>query len=257
MTEIRKRAFVGIVGLVSAGVFSVGCSSSGNTTGTGGSSGSAGSSGTAGTSGGTAGTTGSGGSTGAGGTTVVTCTAPSSANIDSFSGADGSANGVGAVYAYAPASLTKPTTTTATGPLVVTVATGAETVSTDNYVGFGLPFNACTDASAHTGVKFNIMGTLSAGCTIQFSTVDREHQTIGSSALGACTSGCYPSSDLFTLPTTATDVTVAFTAQTGGVASPTTAPVVDPSEVLDVQWQINVPTAGCTGTITVNNITFQ
>jgi pilus assembly protein FimV len=244
MTEIRKRAFVGIVGLVSAGLFSVGCGSSSNTTGT------AGSSGSAGTSGG-GGTTGSAGTTGAGGTTVAACAAAPAALITDFG--TGTAQ-VGTAYKGAAASLTAPTFDTSTGALVMTFATGAAT-ATDNYAYVGLPFNACVDAHAYTGVKFNIMGTLSTGCTIQFSTVDKEHSTTTNGGTCAATS-CYASSSAFTLPSAATDVTVAFASQTGGGAD-TGAAVVDPTEILNVQWQINVPTAGCTGTVTVDNVTFN
>ena len=39
MKDFRQRAFVGLIGLVSAGLLSVGCSSSNNSTGSGGSNG--------------------------------------------------------------------------------------------------------------------------------------------------------------------------------------------------------------------------
>jgi hypothetical protein len=38
-----------------------------------------------------------------------------------------------------------------------------------------LPFKACTDAGAYSGVKFKASGTLSDGCSIHFSAIDKEH----------------------------------------------------------------------------------
>jgi len=254
MTEFRKRAFVGILSLASAGLMSVGCSSSSSTTdgGSTGKAGTTGSTGTAGTTGtGSAGTTGTG--TGTAGTTgTVACAAASAALITNFA-VDGGAAQVGKPYLGAAATLTAPTASAATGALVMTFATGAAT-ATDNYAYVGLPFNACVDASTYTGVTFNISGTLSAGCTIQFSTVDKEHSATTNG--GTCTAAnCYASDAIFTLPATAMDVSVPFSTQTGGGAA-VGAAVVDPTEILNVQWQINVPTAGCTGTVTVNNVSF-
>src|SRR5580704_3879694 len=243
MTEFRKRAFVGILSLASAGLMSVGCSSSSSTT-DGGSTGTAGTTGTS-----SAGTTG----TGTAGTTgTVACAAASAALITNFA-VDGGAAQVGKPYLGAAATLTAPTASAATGALVMTFATGAAT-ATDNYAYVGLPFNACVDASTYTGVTFNISGTLSAGCTIQSSTVDKEHSATTNG--GTCTAAnCYASDAIFTLPATAMDVSVPFSTQTGGGAA-VGAAVVDPTEILNVQWQINVPTAGCTGTVTVNNVSF-
>ncbi len=86
------------------------------------------------------------------------------------------------------------------------------------YLGVGYPFNACVNASAYTGVKFNISGTLTTGCTIQFSVVDKQHSTVANN--GTCTeANCYASAKIFPLPATATDVTVLFSEQTGGGAA--------------------------------------
>ena len=96
MKDFRQRAFVGLVGLVSAGLISFGCSSSSNSTGTGGTTGTGtGGSHTGGTTGtGTGGTT--AGSGGAGGATTGSacaayghgsCAAPVAALISDFSDA--------------------------------------------------------------------------------------------------------------------------------------------------------------------------
>jgi hypothetical protein len=146
------------------------------------------------------------------------------------------------------------------GALVLTFNTGMATTQFP-YAAVGLPFTACASATpAFTGVKFNISGTLT-GCTIQFSTIDKEHNTVANG--GTCTAAsCYASALIFTLPATATDVTINFAAQTGGGTNPGAA-VVDPTEITGIQWQVNPAGAmngdagaTCSGTVTIDNITF-
>ena len=250
-TDFRKLAFVGLVSLGLATVGSAGCSSSSSDgTGTGGSTG------TGGTGTGTGGTGHTGGSTGTGGTAAACPATPAAAIVD-FS-ADAAAAQVGAPYKGADTGLTAPTVSTTSGALVVTVATGpASTMYPYAYV--GLPFNACVDASTYTGVTFTASGTLSAGCSIQFSVVDKEHSTTTNN--GTCTeTNCYASSKIFPLPATPTPVTIKFADQTGGGAATTAAPV-DPTEILNIQWQLNVPAGadagGCTGSFTIDNVAFS
>jgi hypothetical protein len=253
MKGIKARAFFGIMGLTAAGLLAssastVGCSDDGGT-GQAGSSG-GGTTGQAGSSGG--GSTGQAGS-GSGGTGTAACAAAAAAITDFGSGTAA----VGTPYTYAETGLTAPTTSTTSGALVITVSTGMPS-SMYPYVGVGLPFNACVNASTFTGVKFNATGTLSAGCTIQFSVVDKHHSTVANG--GICTAAsCYPSAKTFTVPATATDVTVLFSEHTGGGAD-TGAPVIDPTQILNIQWQINpaggTAAAACTGMVTIDNITF-
>ena len=247
MTELRTRAFIGagIVGLLAAGILATGASTSGC-----GSDDPVGGSGGSGGGGGT-----SGGGSGGG---AVTCTSVTAAPIADFgSGTAGTLSlGVGTPYAYKASGLAMaPTVATGTGALEVVVATGPQATSSDTYAGFGIPFNSCANVTSFTGVKFSATGTLSAGCTIQFSLVDRFHSNTADSPLGACPSGCYPGAKVFDLPATATDVSIAFADISGGAGMPAT-PVVDPSAAINVQWQINVPANGCTGNVTIDNIVF-
>jgi hypothetical protein len=269
MTDIRKWAFVG---LLSLGLASIGCASNNNSTGTGGSNGSGGSSstgsggkggssstgsgGSSSTGSGGSSSTGSGGSssTGSGGSTVA-CATPTADLITDF----GSGTyPVGAPYKGADTGLTVPTVDTSGGNLAITLATGAPTTMYP-YAYIGLPFNACVDASAYTGVKFTASGTLNTGCTIQFSVVDKEHSTTTNN--GTCTGSCYASAKVFTLPSSPATVMIAFTDQTGGgTGSSTTAAAVDPMNILNVQWQLNVPTGdasgGCTGNVVIDDVSF-
>jgi len=162
---------------------------------------------------------------------------------------------VGKPYASADTGLTAPKPTVADGALTIDIDTG--TASTDYPWAFAaLAFNGCADGSAYQGVAFNISGTLSEGCTIQFSAVDKQHNLVKDG--GTCTvASCYPSSKIFTLPADATDITVKFADQTGGGAD-TGAMVVDPKQLMAIQWQINVPKAGsCKGSLKIDNITFK
>jgi hypothetical protein len=245
MTDIRTRAFIGIVGLAVAGFISIGCGGSSESTGGAGSTGSAG-------------TTGGGGSTGSGGTGTggaTGCPAAATALITDF-GAGTSA--VGTPYSGAQTGLTGPTVSTAAGSLDITVATGAPTMMYP-YAYVGLPFNACTSASAYTGVKFNISGTLNTGCTIQFSVVDKAHSTMANNGSCPMADNCYAAAKVFTLPATAQDVTVLFADHTGGGVGGATPPPppVNPAEILNIQWQFNVATDGCTGSVKIDNVTFM
>ena len=156
------------------------------------------------------------------------------------------------LYKGAETGLTAPTATT-DGSLVITFDTGMLAAASYAYV--GLPFSACFDASEYKGVKFKASGTLNTGCTIQFSTVDKEHNKPDD--MGTCTAAaCYASSKIFELASSPTDVTVNFADQTGGGADPS-AKVVDPSQITAVQWQLNVPaTGGCKGMVTIDDVTF-
>lgn len=266
---------VGLLGLALA----AGCSSSGGSTsgsggsqgnGSGGNSSSGGSTGSGGSSS-SGGSTASGGSTGSGGTS-------SGSGGDSGSGSGGSSGSscaavaadlitdfgsgtypVSMPYAGAASDLTAPTATVADGALTIDLDSGTSAMMYP-YAYVGLPFVACQDASAYKGVKFTISGTLSDMCSIQFSTVDKEHNLVKDN--GTCdpamTSGmsCYASSKIFALSADPTDVTVNFADQTGGGAAADAA-VVDPTQILGIQWQLNPPAMGmCKAMVTIKNVMF-
>jgi hypothetical protein len=151
-----------------------------------------------------------------------------------------------------PGGTVAPTAVTTSGSLVMTFGGGATTTMFP-YAFVGMGLNSCTDASAYTGVTFTASGTLSAGCTIQFSVIDKEHATSG----GTCTTGCYPGGTIFTPAATATPVTLPFAGQPAGGTDVAGAAPVDPTQILSIQWQVNPPAAGCTGTITVDDVKFE
>ena len=160
---------------------------------------------------------------------------------------------MGPVYKGADTGLMAPTVTT-DGSLVMTIDTGMPSgMYPYAYVGMGFKF--CFDASEYKGVTFKASGMLSTGCTIQFSTVDKEHNK--TTDMGTCTAAsCYASSKVFELASSPTAVTVNFADQIGGGADPGAA-VVDPTQITAIQWQVNVPaTMGCTGTVTIDDVSF-
>src|SRR5665213_3040859 len=242
MTEIRKRAFVGIVGLVSAGLFSLGCRSSSSTPGTGGTSGHAGTTGsTAGTTGSGGGTTGSAGATGTGGATAACVTASSSGLIADFMG-DGGIEVVGGLSGYGGVAMPTFTTTNNTLEIMENNPAGAS----PQYVGTCLYFNNCVNASAFTGVKFNLGGSYS-GCTLQFSINDVQHDDMVTDPKGTCTLGtmCYsPQASITTVMSNAVPVMEPFITTAGGNPSAPT----DKSMLTGIQWQFTIAPAGDGGT---------
>jgi hypothetical protein len=261
MHRIRSQKLImGVCGIAAVGMLAAtqGCSSSSSSGGTGGGGGSTGVGGHGGAG---QGGTGQDASAADSGPPLCTGIAPTNTSISDFT-PDGGTSGVssGGVYTYAATDLTAPAVVTSTGSLVATIATGPVTTAGNNYAGFGISFNACTDASTYSGVKFNISGTLSTGCTIQFSATFSEDAAPSSTApvgRDSCTGSCYPPSKIFALPATATDVTVNFADVTGG------APlmVIDKARLTGIQWQLNVPATtdaggGCTGSVTIDNVVF-
>jgi hypothetical protein len=268
MTEIRKRAFVGIVGLVSAGLFSMGCSSSSTTPGTGGTTGHAG------TSGGTAGTTGSGGATGSAGSTgtggaVAGCAAsdvPASTNIANFTSADGGVQAMDGIFTYGDTP--KPTYSIAGNQVNImdTVQIGASA----HFQGFGLYFNGnaagtdCVDGHAYTGIQFDLSGTLiGVGCTMQFSILDSEHADPTTSTpvdpkAGGIKGDYAPQLAISSLTSNATTIKVPYSTPAGGMPSA----AVDPTKLTGVQWQLSVPVATdggateCDWNINITNVKF-
>jgi hypothetical protein len=252
MNEIRKRAFVGIIGLVSAGLFSVGCGSSATTTGTGGSTGAAGHAGTTGAGGTSAG----GGTTGAGGAAVACAAAPASGLIADFMG-DGGIELGGAIFSYG--GLAQPTHTISNGIFNVMENNGA--TSAFQYVGTLIGFTACVDASAFTGVSFSLGGSFS-GCTIQYSTNDAPHDDMVTDPKGTCTLGsaCYsPQAAITSVTSNAQVVMEPFITTAGGNPSAAT----DAKQLTGIQWQLTIaPTAEggtpgtCMANLNISNVKF-
>jgi len=275
MTDFRKLAFVGLLSLGLATVGSVGCSSSNNTTGTGGSTGTGG---TSSHTGGSTGTGGSGSGTGGAAGATLGCAmsdVPASAEIASFTAADAGTAAMYGTFTYG--STPKPTYTISGG--MVNVMNTVQIDASNHYQGFGIYMNGnatgtdCVNASAFTGVQFDLSGSLTGtGCAMVFSINDSEHADPAASTpadpkAGGPAGSYAPQLAIMASQITSTAMTikVPFTgagspAFAGGAASPATA--VDPMKLTGVQWQMATPKAAdggsteCVWNINLANVKF-
>jgi len=287
MMEIKKRTFVGAIGalgLVSAGLLSAGCSSSGGT-GAGGTSGSAGASGGAGATG-TGGTSSGGGTTGTGGSGGAVATvgcqisdAPPSATIADFTSNDaGGLEIMGGIVTYG-GGVTPFAYTTAAGNLHITDT--VQTTGMPQYIGLVIYFNGssdgldCIDASAYTGIQFDISGSLTGpGCSLQYSANDSEHSdsvvrsptdaTKPNDPKASGPMGAYsPQLQIASLMSSPVTTKVSFTDLTLGAGLPAPPPAgVDSKKIEGIQWQLTTPiasdggTAECLLDLTIDNVKF-
>jgi len=281
MMDTRKWAFVGLVGLVS-----VACSSSSGISGTGGSSG-AGTGGSSDTGGSSSTDTGGTSSTGTGGSSAdgsasatLGCQAsdtPASAAIADFGGGDASIQIMGGFFVYGDAN-PQPTYTVASNQLNIT--DDVQVTGKNHYQGVGIYFNGntagtdCINASAYTGIQFDISGSLTGtGCGLVFSINDSEHgdsSTLNAAGTGpndpkaAGPQGSYPpqlSIPSSSLTSTAVTIKVPFTGA-GAPAGGSPATPIDPTKIEGVQWQLATPLAAaggateCNLNINVANVQF-
>lgn len=268
---MKKISSLAMGGLLSLGLLAGACSSGGGSgTGSGGSTGSAGSGGSTGNAGST-GSAGSGGSTGTagtGGTTTaagcqVSDPAPTNGIIADFD-VDGGLGIMGGFSAYGGTAVPAPTYSTTGGNLMITLNGTADTAA--QYVGVVIYFNPdtagthCLDASAFTGVQFDLMGSVT-GCTVQYSTNDSAHtaMSVDDAKAGGPAGSYSPQATLTAAQITSTSMTIMmpFTgagAPSGG--SPSTV-AFDPSKLEGVQWQFTVmPSMTCDASLTIDNVKF-
>ncbi len=145
----------------------------------------------------------------------------------------------GQVFASVPPDYPPTTTVTQTtegGKLVVNV--NALPGDKPQFLTTTMFFDGCVDASAFTGVQFSLSGSLS-GCTLQFGSVDPEHQYLGPD-------GPYPpQTRIAEVTSEARTITAPFRKPDieGRPATP-----VDASKLAFVQWMVIVPVGSMDGT---------
>ncbi len=127
----------------------------------------------------------------------------------------------------------------------------------NNFIGFGMYFNSesCLDASAYTGVQFDVSGDLGT-CALRYvlffaqdlSVMDDPGRGHCQNSDAVCIGPGAP------LTVSSTSIRVPFTSLIGG------APLagVDPTNLVTMQWQVSATqvSAGCTADITIENVTF-
>jgi hypothetical protein len=280
MKEFKVRAFFGIVGLATAGFLltsvtsTVGCGSDskGGSTGSAGTTGHAGTTGTGGTTG-NAGTTGTGGGGGGGGTSAaVGCQASDlpagDPLIADFTATDGGAAvlPIGGTYVYPMPG--GPVAAVANGAWHITATTAGMTSA--QYWGAGIFFNGnaagtdCVDATAHTGVQFDISGTVTGTmCSVQYATNDSAHADMTQGTppdpkAGGPAGSYAPQAQLTTISATSQTIMMPF-AGTGAPSGGSPAIAVDKSKLTGIQWQFTTgpgTTSSCVVDITIDNVKF-
>lgn len=282
MDRSKKQAFVrllGMGGLVSAALISLGCSSSNSTStpGTGGGSGGKGGSGSGGTSGGG----GTSGPVDAG--PVYGCAMsdpPPSPLIADFVSADGGVELTGGFSAYGSNAVDLPSYSLTGGVFNITDA--VVTSSGYQYVGVVLYFSGntggtdCVDASAYAGIEFSLSGTLmGTGCSLSYSTQDSEHSAVvidpstgkptdpkASGAVGIAGSSYAPQLNILPAMLTTTPQTIKVPFDDSSLQPGVPTAGIDPKKITGAQWQLTVPPTGDSGggecdlNVTIDNVTF-
>jgi len=274
MKEIKMRAFFGIIGLAGMGFLlssvtttsGCGSDSKGGSTGSAG-SGAAGSTGSGGTTG-VGGTTGTGGSGGGGGSGVAlgcqTSELPpgGSAVIADFAATDGGSPviPIGGTFTYGSPA---PVAAVTGGAWHITLT--APGTASAQYLGVGIYFNgnsagtACIDATAYTGIQFDVMGSITGTmCSAQYSTNDSAHSNSASDPKGAGDSTSYAPQAPLTVASTVTTVMMPFSG-TGAPTGGSPAVAVDKTKLTGVQWQFTVgagTTSNCAVDLTIDNVKF-
>jgi hypothetical protein len=165
-------------------------------------------------------------------------------------------------YTYAADGQTAPTATLTPDGNGMEVTGGFVPPVTGNWMGVGLYLDnlSCVDGSRYSGVRFDFSGDLD-GCSLAFgSNFSGDETPTDDPARGVCSDGesaCYPPSSVVSAPANAsgaTTIKVPFSALAGG--SP--HPVVDPSTIITVQWQLGIASGatGCTAKFTLANVAF-
>ncbi|MEO8901781.1 MAG: hypothetical protein ABI488_08150 [Polyangiaceae bacterium] len=124
----------------------------------------------------------------------------------------------------------------------------------NNYVGFGMYFksDSCIDASAQTGVQFDLSGDLGT-CSLRYVLYfAQDLSATDDPGRGQCQSSCAGPGAAVTVGPTS--IRVPFTSLTGG----TPVATVDAKNLVTMQWQLGATalSAGCTADITIANVTF-
>jgi hypothetical protein len=187
-----------------------------------------------------------------------TAAAPADGRIAAFTVPDG---GVQAAVAVGP--IESIPTFTIDGVLHIMV--DAPVLSTSQILLVDLPFPQCVDATAFTGLRFSISGSLS-GCSFGEATQDSAHATFeskatGPGAFGSGAPGSIPNSTALTADQITPEpqtVTLPFAAQSNGVpATPT-----DKSQIIWLDWVFVVDSyvdggsTVCKADLTINDVTF-
>lgn len=125
-----------------------------------------------------------------------------------------------------------------------------------DYGGFGMAFDICVDASAFTGIQFDLWG-VSNSTVFQIQTSEDQNMEYGDpkatcdvAVSGEC---AIPASRIQTVMETQTTVQLPFADFSGGVPVST----VSTNQLIGLQWQFECGVAeGCPVDVRIDNVTF-
>jgi hypothetical protein len=156
-----------------------------------------------------------------------------------------------------------PTATASNGAWHITLE--AAGTDTDLFLGAGIFFIAsptglsCIDATPHTGVQFDISGSIDgAGCTAQYATNDSAHTDATFDPKGSGPPGSWSPQAPLLVAVTPTTVMVPFSGA-GAPMGGSPAIGIDKARLTGVQWQFTVAagvTNRCLVDVTIDNVRF-
>jgi hypothetical protein len=121
------------------------------------------------------------------------------------------------------------------------------------------PGIGCIDATFHSGVLFDVSGTIAgAGCTAQYATNDAVHTDDTLDPRGSGGPGSFAPQQAFIVTATPTTVMVLFAGKNAPTGGNPPVPL-DRSRLTGVQWQFTVAPGtanSCHVDITIDNVTF-
>ena len=212
--------------------------------------------------GGVSGTDGGVGGLGGTGDAIVGCVSTPAADslIADFSGAAGgvAVSPMGTAFTYgAPA----PTHVVVAGGWHITLTSPGAVHA--QYFGVGFTLNGdpegthCLDASAYTGIRFTVSGTLAGSCIFGYAATDSQHENASVDPRGTGDATAYgPQAGLPSPPASPATILMPFSGA-GAPAGGNPAVPIDKTKLTRVQWQFTVPAASsCAVDIVIDDVTF-
>ena len=170
---------------------------------------------------------------------------------------------IGGTFSYGYPAGSGPRYTVVNGAWHITATTVA--MASPQYWVVGIYFNGnaagtdCIDATAFTGVKFDIAGSITGtGCSAQYATADSAHLDNAMDPKGTGDATNYAPQAALNVVATAQTIMMPF----NGAAGPSggsPAVGVDKSKLTGVQWQFTTAAGGtsnCLVDITIDNVQF-
>lgn len=199
---------------------------------------------------------GSGGTGGTGMTGGCVPEAPPSAYISDFSNWTGTNWGATGALMGTSFKYNGENTTTWTYQLDPSAQNMHVTGTSMDYGGFGMAFDTCVDATAFTGIQFDLWGA-SVSTVFQIQTSEDQNLDYGdpkavcdTAVSGEC---AIPASRIQTVMADQTTIQLPFAEFSGGVPVPT----VSENQLIGLQWQFECGNAeGCPVDVRIDNVTF-